>query len=424
MKSKIIYATVIVAIAISATFFHSCSEQTMANTTEKGNAAVPDDMDGWSDASKIAVMDMKKKYGEPAERTGQMMMWENTGQWKRTVIYAKEFQHDFPMPHTDVMQQWIDYDVPPEKFTELAHYDGSVVCNRTNGVISARCDLEGANFLAINLAYDIIKGNKDVESARDFYATAMKEMINGGKPAYMQKLQFDVPGGNTNFTDKPSSIITQDDMKKAKEMKAMMKKEMSEKDMMNMEGWSDASKIAVMQMTKKYGEPAERTEEMMMWENTGQWKKTVIYAKEFQHDFPMPHTDVMQQWIDYDVPPEKFTELAHFDGSVVCNRTNGVISARCDLEGANFLAINLAHDIIKGNKDVESARDFYATAMKEMINGGKPDYVQKLQFDVPGGNTVFTDKPSPIITQDDMTKAKKMKEMMKEEMMGMNDGKK
>jgi len=171
---------------------------------------------------------MKKQYGEPAEKTASMMMWKNTGQWKKTVVYSKEFQHDFPMPHTDVMQQWIDYKVPAEKYTDLAHFDGSVVCNRTNGEMSARCDKEGANFLAINLANDIVKGTKGVKEARDFYATSVKEMINGGKPAYMEKLQFNVANGNTADADKPSSIITEEDMMKAKRMEEKMKAEMME----------------------------------------------------------------------------------------------------------------------------------------------------------------------------------------------------
>ncbi|MDQ3089800.1 MAG: hypothetical protein M3Q24_01430 [bacterium] len=186
------------------------------------------DMSGWSDASKMAVMMMKKQYGEPAAKTADMMMWENTGQWKKTVVYAKEFKHDFPLPHTDVMQQWIDYKVPEEKFNDLAMFDGSIVCNRTNGEMSARCDKEGANFLAINLANDVIKGDKDVETARDFYATSVKEFINGGEPAYMQKLQFDVASGNTADSDKASSIITDDDMMKAKKIEEKMKAEMME----------------------------------------------------------------------------------------------------------------------------------------------------------------------------------------------------
>ncbi|WP_296622132.1 hypothetical protein [Marivirga sp.] len=229
MKTKIIYAIAIAVIAVTATSFYSSSEQLQAIQIEK-YTATSDDMEGWSDASKMAVMSMKKKYGEPVEKNSEMMMWKKTGQWKQTVVYAQEFDHDFPLPHTDVMQQWIDHEVPPKKFTELANFDGSVVANRTNGVISARCDLEGANFLAINLAHDIIEGNKSVENAREFYATAMKEMINGGKPDYIQKLQFDVSSGNTAFTDEPSPMITEEDMMKAKEMKDMMKKDMINKN--------------------------------------------------------------------------------------------------------------------------------------------------------------------------------------------------
>ena len=190
----------------------------------------------------------------------------------------------------------------------------------------------------------------------------------------------------------------------------------------DMNGWSEASKMAAMAMIKQYGEPTAKTADMMMWKNTGQWKKTVVYAKEFKHDFPMPHTDVMQQWIDYKVPQEKYSELAMFDGSVVCNRTAGEMSARCDKEGANFLAINLANDIIKGTKTVKVARDFYATTIKEFINGGKPAYMQKLQFDVANGNTADADKASSIITNEDMMKAKKMNEKMKEDMMNMKTG--
>ncbi|MDQ3051642.1 MAG: hypothetical protein M3Q95_12205, partial [Bacteroidota bacterium] len=89
----------------------------------------------------------------------------------------------------------------------------------------------------------------------------------------------------------------------------------------------------------------------------------------------------------------------------------------CDKEGANFLAINLANDVVKGTKDYKTARDFYAKAVKEMINGGKPAYMQKLQFNVASGNTTYADEASSIITEEDMMKAKKMNEMMKTELM-------
>jgi hypothetical protein len=226
-KLLIIVALMLTGIAVIARFTLNSPVRASETTTP----VLDDDMNGWSAASKMAVMAMKKKYGEPEEKTASMMKWKDNGPWKKTVVYAKEFKHDFPMPHTDVMEQFIDYDVPEEKFSDLAKFDGSVVCNRTNGVISARCDKEEANFLALNLANDIIKGNKDVNSARDAYAQNIKEMVNGGKPAYTQKLQFTPQMTGTADTDKRSSIITDEDIRKAKEMMEKMEAEMKKMGM-------------------------------------------------------------------------------------------------------------------------------------------------------------------------------------------------
>ena len=46
-------------------------------------------------------------------------------------------------------------------------------------------------------------------------------------------------------------------------------------------------------------------------------------------------------------PPEVL-DLARFDGSVIVERTRGEIGARCDKEEMNYLALNLAHDIVTG----------------------------------------------------------------------------
>mgnify|MGYP000458431878 CR=1 FL=1 len=152
---------------------------------------------GWPKVSKDAAMKTIAKYGQPNEVTPTMLMWHDNGPWKHTMVFKDEVQHDFPMPHTDVLQQVIDYKVPQDKFDELAMYDGSVVVERTNGVISARCDAEEANFLALNLANDVATGKRSVEDARMFYATTIKEFKAGGKPAYTQALQFSVPTSGT-----------------------------------------------------------------------------------------------------------------------------------------------------------------------------------------------------------------------------------
>lgn len=70
----------------------------------------------------------------------------------------------------------------------------------------------------------------------------------------------------------------------------------------------------------------------------------------------MPHKDVLEQYINKDVPADKFDDLAEY-GSVITELSKGIISPGCDKEGANLLALNLAHDIIEGNRSVEEARE-------------------------------------------------------------------
>ena len=133
---------------------------------------------------------MLAKYGLPHEATPVRLIWHYPGVWKRTEVVNEEIPHNFPLPRTDMLLQAIDYPVPPGKFDELAAYDGSVIAERTKGELAARCDREEANFLALNLAHDIVTGIRSADQARQFYA----EVMQAQKPAeYLQGLRFQVP---------------------------------------------------------------------------------------------------------------------------------------------------------------------------------------------------------------------------------------
>jgi len=129
----------------------------------------------------------------------------------------------------------------------------------------------------------------------------------------------------------------------------------AQQEMPNLSDWHEASQEAAKQMMDKYGPPAEVTETTLVWHETGPWKRTMISKEAVDHNFPMPHPDVMEQVIDYDVPVDFFDDLAAYDGSVIVERTKGEISARCDKEEANFLAINLANDIVTKKRTWEEA---------------------------------------------------------------------
>jgi hypothetical protein len=117
--------------------------------------------------------------------------------------------------------------------------------------------------------------------------------------------------------------------------------------------WPEESREAAQLVIDQYGEPHEATETLLIWHNTGPWKRIIASKVFYQHNFPAPHIDAVESVINYRVPVDKFTPLAEFDGSVVAERTAGEVSARCHDEQANFLALNLMHDIVIGAKNAQ-----------------------------------------------------------------------
>jgi hypothetical protein len=170
-------------------------------------------------------------------------------------------------------------------------------------------------------------------------------------------------------------------------------------------GWPEESREAAQLVIDTYGEPHEATDSLLIWYGVGQWKRIVASRVFFTHRFPAPHIDSVQSVIDYRVPPAKFTPLASFDGSVVAERTAGEVSARCHDEQANFLALNLVHDIVTGAKDVEQARSYYA---EEFLNARRKQptpYMERLRFTP--GDTSAADPDEPVLSDDDLKEAAK-----------------
>ena len=200
----------LLAAALAAALTAACGGRQYSSGGEVvGGAVARADMDrlvaGWAPASREAAAAMADKYGPPAEQTASMLVWHATGPWKRTVIYREEVPHAFPKPHTDVMEQFIDYRAPTDKFDELAEYDGSVIVERTKGELSARCDKEPMNFLALNLANDIVAGRRTVAEARAEYARQATAFMSGQPAPYTEGLEFAVAKGGTADADSPAT---------------------------------------------------------------------------------------------------------------------------------------------------------------------------------------------------------------------------
>src|SRR5688572_21213237 len=104
--------------------------------------------------------------------------------------------------------QSVYFEVPVDKYDELAKFDGSLIMFRTAGELGAMCHTEAANFLALNLAYDIINGNRDVDDARSFYAQTMREHTQGQSSQYTQELMFEPASKDAGDPDRQLSGST------------------------------------------------------------------------------------------------------------------------------------------------------------------------------------------------------------------------
>lgn len=176
--------------------------------------------------------------------------------------------------------------------------------------------------------------------------------------------------------------------------------------------WPKESREAAQLVIDAHGEPDEATDSELTWFAVAPWKRIVTSRAFFQHDFPAPHIDAVESVIDYRVPPEKFAELAKFDGSVICERTAGEVSARCHDEQANFLALNLMHDIVTGAKTADEARAYYAKEFADYRRKLPTPYMEKLRF-APGRGRDTADPDSRLLSDQDLAQAKKEGEQRK-----------
>jgi hypothetical protein len=145
-------------------------------------------------------------------------------------------------------------------------------------------------------------------------------------------------------------------------------------------GWTGDQQEIVRGLIGKYGLPDEYTENLFVWRNRDRWSEIAADRFSTPHAFPFQHDDSIECSTPYRVPDGKVMELAQFDGSVTVRRTQGLLCARCHDEQANFLALNLAHDIARGAIDVDEARQRYVQVMIDYRRGAPTPYMDALQF--------------------------------------------
>jgi hypothetical protein len=180
-------------IALSQTNEPAAPAHVAAAARATPESWVQTNLSGWPPKTIALAVELVKKYGQPNETASRQITWFHNGPWKRTVLLRDGVKHNFPKAHQDVLEQTVDYKVPANKVGDLLAYNGSIVVDRTRGELSVHCDSEKQNTLTLNIADDIVKGERNVEQALAYHAQVIVGMRDGDPEPYPLKLRFKPP---------------------------------------------------------------------------------------------------------------------------------------------------------------------------------------------------------------------------------------
>lgn len=166
---------------------------TPANMTPETAAWVQKNLVGWPKLCLAVAADLITKYGMPQEVNSRQLAWYDNGPWKRTILHREEVQHNFPYPHKDILEQTVNYKVPAAKLGDLVKYDGSLLIDRTRGELTVHCNNEQSNILTLNIADDLVKGDRTIEQALAYHAQVVRGVQIGEPETYPNELRFKAP---------------------------------------------------------------------------------------------------------------------------------------------------------------------------------------------------------------------------------------
>jgi hypothetical protein len=154
------------------------------------------DLAGWSKTTQKLAAQLIVKYGKPGDVTSRQLVWYDNGPWRRTVLAKEGAQHNFPVPHKNVLEQTVNYKVPARKLGEVMEYAGGAIVDRVRGEVTARSDSEVGNIIILNLVNDIVTDNRNLLQANVYHAQLIRGIQTGDIDPYTNALRFQ-PQANT-----------------------------------------------------------------------------------------------------------------------------------------------------------------------------------------------------------------------------------
>lgn len=144
----------------------------------------------WSDTSRLVAADMIERYGPPDALAPDGLGWKDKDRWKKIVVRDRTDLRVLERGPAGVLEQTAAFRMPVRRRAELAAFGRDVRVSGDGTALTARSDEEALNYLALNLAVAIGRGDIDAAGARNSYKRAVDLSKAGKSSALMRELLF------------------------------------------------------------------------------------------------------------------------------------------------------------------------------------------------------------------------------------------
>lgn len=159
--------------------------------------------------------------------------------------------------------------------------------------------------------------------------------------------------------------------------------------------WPKETQSQARMLIERYGQPATVDAKELVWNDNGPWRKTTLRREGFTQTTMGKDRDHLEQVISYQVPSAKVADIKRFDKRLEVNEAANELISRADTESMNYLALNLADDIVKGQRSVQGARVFYQKVKMLERSGKSSPYLDGFIFTMDKAGTPAAEPVTP-----------------------------
>jgi hypothetical protein len=175
-------------LAVLAAFLTGCASAPL-NTPAQRRDFAKVVIANWYTYSEVSAMKLMDEYGPPDQIESSRLIWNNRDPWKRIAVWDVVPDYDSNLG-PDNLEEAVDYPVAPAQRKALAAFDSHIWVSKDGSEVAGRYATEELNFLALNLAHDVLAGLKDPAQARSFSDRTLALSAEGKSSSYMKGLNF------------------------------------------------------------------------------------------------------------------------------------------------------------------------------------------------------------------------------------------